>query len=77
MGKTTLCKHYMHGFPKLETEDRTIVPILMAKIEVPASPKSLVLSNRSHLINNLSCLTFSAWQEKQNPLNSQPTNNAL
>ncbi|HWS99369.1 MAG TPA: TniB family NTP-binding protein [Pyrinomonadaceae bacterium] len=42
MGKTTLCKHYMQDFPRRETEDRTIVPVLMAKIEVPASPKSLV-----------------------------------
>lgn len=41
-GKTTLCKHYMNSFPRLKTEDRTIVPVLMAKIEVPASPKSLV-----------------------------------
>jgi Bacterial TniB protein len=41
-GKTTLGKHYMHDFPRIITEDGTIVPILSTRIEVPASPKSLV-----------------------------------
>ncbi|MDT7541677.1 MAG: hypothetical protein QOE33_1581 [Acidobacteriota bacterium] len=44
MGKTTLCKHYMRDIPGRVVEDRTITPILMAKVEVPASPKSLVTS---------------------------------
>lgn len=44
MGKTTLCKYYMRDFPERVEEERTIVPILMAKVEVPASPKSLVTS---------------------------------
>ncbi|HEY0375336.1 MAG TPA: TniB family NTP-binding protein [Pyrinomonadaceae bacterium] len=42
MGKTTLCKYYMQEFPRRQTEDGTIVPVLIAKVEVPASPKSLV-----------------------------------
>jgi predicted AAA+ superfamily ATPase len=42
MGKTTLCKYYMSDFPIRLAEERTIMPILMAKVEVPASPKSLV-----------------------------------
>jgi predicted AAA+ superfamily ATPase len=42
MGKTTLWKYYMRNFPRKITEDGTIVPILAVKIEVPASPKSLV-----------------------------------
>lgn len=41
-GKTTLGKHYMRAFPRKVTEDGTIVPILATRIEVPASPKSLV-----------------------------------
>lgn len=42
VGKTTMCKHYMRGFPRRETEGGSIIPILMTKVEVPASPKSLV-----------------------------------
>lgn len=42
MGKTTLCKYYMRDFPRRQTEDGTIVPVLMTKVEVPVSPKSLV-----------------------------------
>ncbi|HEV2912599.1 MAG TPA: TniB family NTP-binding protein [Pyrinomonadaceae bacterium] len=44
MGKTTLCKYYIRDFPVRVTEERTIMPILLAKVEVPASPKSLVTS---------------------------------
>lgn len=42
MGKTTLCKYYMLNSPRKVTEDGTFVPVLFAKVEVPASPKSLV-----------------------------------
>lgn len=42
MGKTTLWKYYMQNYPRRVTEDGTIAPILATKIEVPASPKSLV-----------------------------------
>src|SRR5437763_76919 len=44
MGKSTLCKYYMRDFPRKLTEEGTDVPVLMAKVEVPASPKSLVTS---------------------------------
>lgn len=42
MGKTTLCKHYARDFPRTLTADGSNIPILVAKVEVPASPKSLV-----------------------------------
>jgi hypothetical protein len=42
MGKTTLCKYYMSNFPRTITKDGSNIPILVAKVEVPASPKSLV-----------------------------------
>lgn len=41
-GKTTLRRDFAREFPRRVTEDGTIVPILDARVEVPASPKSLV-----------------------------------
>lgn len=42
MGKTTLLKHYMCDFKRKMVTDRTLVPVLATRIQVPASPKSLV-----------------------------------
>lgn len=42
MGKTTLLKRYARGFLRRETKEGTIVPVLATRVEVPASPKSLV-----------------------------------
>jgi len=41
-GKTTLGRSYSRAYPREVTEEGTIVPILATKVEVPASPKSLV-----------------------------------
>ncbi|MBU2046597.1 MAG: TniB family NTP-binding protein, partial [Bacteroidetes bacterium] len=42
VGKTTLCKEYIKLHPKVELDEKTIVPILLARIPIPASPKNLV-----------------------------------
>jgi Bacterial TniB protein len=42
MGKTTLLKHYLTYHPRKWTEKGAVVPVLATRIEVPASPKSLV-----------------------------------
>lgn len=42
VGKTTLCKNYEQKYPRLETEEGSIVPVLSASIPVPASVKALV-----------------------------------
>jgi Cdc6-like AAA superfamily ATPase len=40
-GKTTLAKFYEQKFPKIETEERTVVPILFATIFAPATVKGI------------------------------------
>lgn len=42
MGKTTLCKYYSQGFQRVVTKNGVVVPVLAARVQVPASPKSLV-----------------------------------
>jgi len=41
-GKTTLGRYYSRAHPREVTEDGRVVRILTTKVEVPASPKSLV-----------------------------------
>lgn len=41
-GKTTLGRYYSRAYPRKVTEEGTVVPILTTRVEVPASPKSLV-----------------------------------
>ncbi len=40
-GKTTLYRRYERDYPRRQTSERTIIPILSASIPVPATPKSL------------------------------------
>jgi Cdc6-like AAA superfamily ATPase len=40
-GKTTLAKYYEQKFPRAETEERTVVPILFATIFAPATVKGI------------------------------------
>lgn len=49
VGKTSLAEYYMEDYPRIETEESLKVPILYIKIEVPATPKSLVSSLLSAL----------------------------
>lgn len=42
VGKTTLYESYQQSFPRQETEDGTIVPVLSAVIPAPASVKGVV-----------------------------------
>ncbi|HWS99700.1 MAG TPA: TniB family NTP-binding protein [Pyrinomonadaceae bacterium] len=41
-GKTTCLKRYEHRYPRYETEEGAIVPVISAAIPVPATVKSLV-----------------------------------
>jgi len=41
-GKTTIVRLYMKDYPRLHTEEKTIVPVLCATVPVPATCKSLV-----------------------------------
>jgi DNA transposition AAA+ family ATPase len=41
-GKTTIVKLYMQRYPRYHTEESTVVPVLYAKVPVPATCKSLV-----------------------------------
>ena len=41
-GKTTIVKLYMQSYPRSHTEERTMVPVLYARVPVPATCKSLV-----------------------------------
>lgn len=42
VGKTTLAEYYMKDYPRTETDEGLRVPVLYVRIEVPATPKSLV-----------------------------------
>lgn len=42
IGKTSLAEYYLKDYQRIEAEDRTEVPVLYLKIEVPATPKNLV-----------------------------------
>jgi GTPase SAR1 family protein len=44
IGKTSLAEFYIKDYPRRETEEATEVTVLYLKIEVPATPKSLVSS---------------------------------
>ncbi len=41
-GKTTIVKLYMQDYPRSYTQENTLVPVLYAKVPVPATCKSLV-----------------------------------
>lgn len=49
VGKTTLAEYYMKDYPRIETDEGLKVPVLYVKIEVPATPKSLVSALLSSL----------------------------
>lgn len=49
VGKTTMYKYYMQQFPKEETNEGRVVPILFARIQVPATVSDLV----TELLTNL------------------------
>lgn len=42
VGKTTLCKEYKKLHPRSELNEKTKIPILLARIPIPATPKNLV-----------------------------------
>jgi Cdc6-like AAA superfamily ATPase len=42
VGKTTLCKEYEKRHPRMELDEKTLIPILLARIPIPATPKNLV-----------------------------------
>lgn len=42
VGKTSLAEYYIKDYPRVETEEAAEVPVLYMRIEVPATPKSLV-----------------------------------
>ena len=41
-GKTTVVKLYAQQYPRVDTQEKTIVPVLFARVPVPATCKSLV-----------------------------------
>lgn len=41
-GKTTLAKHFENLFPRVEEDDRTVVPVL--RVELPAQPTAKVIA---------------------------------
>jgi Cdc6-like AAA superfamily ATPase len=42
VGKTTLCKKYVERYPRIDLTEKTKVPVLLARIPFPATPKNLV-----------------------------------
>lgn len=42
VGKTTLCKEYVKLHPRTELNEKTKIPVLLARIPIPATPKNLV-----------------------------------
>jgi hypothetical protein len=42
VGKTTLCKEYEKLHPRMELDEKTLIPVLLARIPIPATPKNLV-----------------------------------
>jgi hypothetical protein len=42
VGKTTLCKEYEKLHPRIELDEKTLIPVLLARIPIPATPKNLV-----------------------------------
>ncbi len=42
VGKTTLCKEYEKRHPRMELDEKTLIPVLLARIPIPATPKNLV-----------------------------------
>lgn len=42
VGKTSLAEYYIKDYPRIESDSVDEVPVLYLKIEVPATPKSLV-----------------------------------
>ncbi|MCD9186338.1 MAG: TniB family NTP-binding protein [Pyrinomonadaceae bacterium] len=49
VGKTTLCEKYEKMYPRVELEEKTKVPVLVARIPVPATPKNMVTALLSAL----------------------------
>lgn len=49
VGKTSLAEYHLKDYPRVETEEGLRVPVLYLRIEVPATPKSLVSSLLSAL----------------------------
>lgn len=42
VGKTTLCKEFKKRYPRIELNEKTKIPALLARIPIPATPKNLV-----------------------------------
>jgi hypothetical protein len=42
VGKTTLCKEYEKLHSRIELDEKTLIPVLLARIPIPATPKNLV-----------------------------------
>jgi len=42
VGKTTLCKKCEERNPRVELDEKTKIPVLLARIPIPATPKNLV-----------------------------------
>lgn len=42
VGKTTLCKEYEKRHSRMELDEKTLIPVLLARIPIPATPKNLV-----------------------------------
>lgn len=42
VGKTTLCEKYVETHPRTELNEKTKIPILLARIPIPATPKNMV-----------------------------------
>lgn len=42
VGKTTLCKECEKRHSRIELDEKTLIPVLLARIPIPATPKNLV-----------------------------------
>jgi hypothetical protein len=42
VGKTTLCTKYEKAYPRVELSEKTKIPVLVARIPIPTTPKNMV-----------------------------------
>jgi len=42
VGKSTLCEKYEEAHPRIETEEKTIIPVLVSEIPIPTTAKNMV-----------------------------------